>query len=341
MTELEHGYVAENIMARYAEPKQKPRGGRKESIERGRLLNSRDSLIALLGSTWPDVGRLLPRVKTQAELSVVLEFWKSRGDLRVIERLTQESSRPADVNWLNEKRRKLPELNKAITPAWDNREKFRRLLETAQQLKNDPTLSDGEKALVDDQVIRYTKKFADAEEEYQAATKRQVEMEKLIAEGEANFARTEFLRFLKSKRYRLNPVNIANALAGLPYIGWRQSAKRCKKCPSPAADGFKIGIFGTIRRIVLSNTRKSDLVKHAESWLRLQNPKRSYAVAELQENWFYLQIAINGALTAHVRTPDLPFVITKQYYERKLNPQKLDRTFAPEESISNKLEEHQ
>jgi hypothetical protein len=334
MIEMEHGNVAENIMALYAEPEEKPRPGRHEGIDEGRLANSRESLTGLLGSTWPDVGRLLPRVKTQEGLSAVLEFWKSRQDLRVIERLTQESSRPADANWLNEKRRKLRDLNSAIYPAWEHREKCRRLLETAQQAK-DSTLSDGERALVEDQIIRYTKKFADADEEYNSASKRQRDMEKLIADGEAHFARTEFLRFLKSKRYRLKPLNIANALAGLPYIGWRQSAKRCKKYPSAAVDGFAMGIFNTIRRIVLSNNRKGDLAKHAEKWLRSQNPRRSYAVAELRDNWFYFRIAINATIAARVRTPDLPFVITKQYYERKLNPSKLERTFAPEESISN------
>jgi hypothetical protein len=326
--------VADNLTALYTEPEKESRLGRQEGIDEGRLITSRESLNGLLGSTWPDVGILLPRVKTQADLLAVLAFWKHRQDIWVVKRLTHESSRPADANWLNEKRRKLRELNKAITPAWDHREKFRRLLETAQHAQ-DASLSDGERALVEDQIARYIKKFTDAEEEYKAASKRQQDLENLIAEGETHFARTEFLRFLKSKRYTLNPLNIANALAGLPYIGWRQSAKRCKRVPSPGVDGFKMGIFGTIRRIVISCNRKSELVKHAERWLISQNPKRSYAVAELRENWFYLQIAINAALAAGARTPDLPFVITQQYYKRKLNPSNLDLTLAPEESISN------
>jgi hypothetical protein len=334
VTDIYGQNMAGNIMALFTEPEKKPQLGRQEGIDEGRLINSRESLIGLLGSTWPDVGRLLPRVKTQADLLAVLEFWKSRQDVWVVKRLTQENSRPADANWLNEKRRKLRELNKAITPAWDHREECRRLLEAAQQTKA-LDLSDGEKALVEDQIARYTKRFANAEEEYKEATKRQQDMEKLIAEGEAYFARTEFLRFLKSKRYTLNPLNIANALAGLPYIGWRQSAKRCKKCPSPGADGYKMGVFGTIRRIVLSCNRKSELVEHAERWLRAQSPKRSYAVAELREKWFVLRIAIKSALDAAVRTPDLPFVITKHYYERKLHPSKLDAIFVPEESIPN------
>jgi len=38
--------------------------------------------------------------------------------------------------------------------------------------------------------------------------------------------------FLRSGRYRENPRNIANAMAGLPYMGWKRSFDICSSHPS-------------------------------------------------------------------------------------------------------------
>ena len=50
------------------------------------------------------------------------------------------------------------------------------------------------------------------------------------------FARNEVLNFLKSKRYALTPKNFAFAIAGLPFMGWRQSMKRSIKLAGQFGD---------------------------------------------------------------------------------------------------------
>ena len=48
---------------------------------------------------------------------------------------------------------------------------------------------------------------------------------------EACYAEIEVFKLIQSRNYRLTPQTFANAMAGLPYIGWRQSLKRCAKIP--------------------------------------------------------------------------------------------------------------
>jgi hypothetical protein len=155
--------------------------------------------------------------------------------------------------------------------------------------------------------------------------------------AKASFARAEFVRFCQSNRYRLNPLNIANALAGLPHIGWRQSAKRCKNHPAPGADGRSMQVFKTIDRIVRLCVRRSDLVGHAERWLRVQKAKRSLGVSDLQEKWYYLRWSIKTALEMNPRvsTRNLPFAITREYWKRISRPSNVDLLFEEEERIVN------
>ena len=90
--------------------------------------------------------------------------------------------------------------------------------------------------------------------------------------------------------------------------------------------------FNEIRRIVQSGTRKSELIKHAERWLKDQGSK-SHAVSELRKNWYYLRKAIHAALEARTRTPDLASEITKDYRRRKSSPSNIDLLFAEEEAL--------
>ena len=75
--------------------------------------------------------------------------------------------------------------------------------------------------------------------------------------------------------------------------------------------------FNAIERIVRSGTRKSELVKHAERYLRAQAKSKSYAISELRKNWYYLQKAIQTVVEARTRSRDLPYAITKEYWRRK------------------------
>jgi hypothetical protein len=59
---------------------------------------------------------------------------------------------------------------------------------------------------------------------------RSVEEERNALQREsAHLAQSALLNFIQSKRYTPSPLNFAKAMAGLPYISWRQSISRCEK----------------------------------------------------------------------------------------------------------------
>jgi len=76
------------------------------------------------------------------------------------------------------------------------------------------------------------------------------QLEVQIRDLEPSFARHELFRFLKSKRYEITPESLANATAGLPYMGWRQSMRRCKERKSLIANG---GLSRSSRQSAISS----------------------------------------------------------------------------------------
>jgi hypothetical protein len=160
-------------------------------------------------------------------------------------------------------------------------------------------------------------------------------LENLVKDGEAYFARAELVHFCRSKRYRLAPLNIANALAGLPLIGWRQSAKRCKKWKSVGEKGVSFQVFEIIRRIVASNTRRLEFVRDAELWLRDRRSSESAGMADLHKNWYYLRRSIQTELDKGTSRRNLPSAISIEYWKRKSTPSAVDLAFAEDEIIVN------
>ena len=328
--------VAENIMALSVKDQPKRSRGRESAIEDGRLWAYRDCLVGLLETTWAHVGDKLPRIKKPADVYAALLVWeqKHRDHLLYLTRaLLRPSGSPATIKSLNEKRRQMRELNVAAYDASKYFEKCCALVETAVRALK-AHYSDNERTLIDEKLKERAIAAAHAANAHLALQKQQEEMAEHIKDCEAYFARSEFCRFCRSKRYRLTPKNTADALAGVPEIGWRQSANRCKKEPCVGLGGGSMQVFETIRRIVQSCARKPDLLRHAERWLGAQRRTKSFGTSELQTNWYYLRLAIKAAsLDASIRYRDLPFAITREYEKRRYHPSNPDVLFAEEERI--------
>lgn len=330
--------MAEKILGLVSPEKTKLQPGRPIAIDDGRLWGARDHLVWLFEETWADIGERLPWIKKPTDVLDAIRVWDnpnlSTGSHYIAKCLLRPSSIPANQKWLTARRLELGELNRAVRDAYATREKCRQDLDTAERPLSDQ-LSESDKAAVLDQISRRRKKLSDAKAEYDSLDKQQREVQELVLDGEASFARGEFVRFCGSNRYRMNPMNIANALAGLPYIGWRQSATRCKKHPTTHGEGQSIQVFRTIERIVGSCVRRSDLAGHAEIWLKDKRTKKSLGANVLRSKWYYLRWSIKTVLDAdpRVSTQKLPFAITREYWRRTKQPSNVDVLFEEGERI--------
>ena len=329
---------ADKILNLFTPGQSKPGRGRPIAIDDETLRDAREHLVWLFEQTWSDVGEHLPWIKKPADVLEAVRIWDNpnlaTGSHYIAKSLFRPSSIPATQNWLNATRLELGKLTEALRHAYDTQEKRQRDLDTAQRALGDH-LSEADKAKVLDQISRRGQKLSEAKTEYEVLQKKERALQDKLSDGEAGFARAEFVRFCRSNRYRLTPLNIANALAGLPYIGWRQSATRCRKHPSAGENGQSIQIFRTIEHIVRSCVRRSDLIKHAETSLRDRKKKKSLGVTELRKKWYYLRWSIKTVLETEPRvsTRSLPFAITKEYWKRTNRPSNVDALFEEEERI--------
>jgi hypothetical protein len=152
---------------------------------------------------------------------------------------------------------------------------------------------------------------------------------------EAGFVRQEILRFCKSKRYELNPWNLANAAAGLPFIGWRQSMRRCTKQRRTIADGMDYQIFKAIRFIVANAPKRSEntfVAEFRESIPRLPSRYRIPRV-ELANQWLFLERAIRSAFRTKPHPRAFPFEITKRYFQQIRSRSQIDIVLAQQAKL--------
>ena len=324
---------AENLLASAPERESKPRRGRPESIDVGRLWGAREALLGLFEATWHEIGSDLPYLKSPEEVLTALSPWESRRHHHyVVQTLLRPSTIRAGSKQLRVLRLRLGEVTSRIRDAYEALGKCTELFEKAFRI---PTAgcTENQREVIFDKIKERAIALARAGAEYLELQSRQAQMTEHLLDSEASFARAEFVRFCRSDRYRLKPLSTANAIAGLPFITWRQSTKRCRQMKRTSVKGQTYEIFEIIQRIVNSNTRRSQLVSHAERYLRKARSNEWDGIAELRKNWYYLNRAIRTCLDQPTRSPKLPYVIATEYWKRKNHPDAVDAAFDMEESI--------
>ena len=182
------------------------------------------------------------------------------------------------------------------------------------------------------------KEAARAVEKYRLLDESQRELERQIRDLEPTFARQELFRFVKSKRYEINPEYLSNAAAGLPYMGWRQSMRRCQKRKSRVANGGAIQAFKAIRYLVGIAVEKSEkpLVAHFRTNIPSLPSRYKLPKTEFAEKWLYLERAIRKACRSKPHPKFLHFEITERYFAQMRTFSFQDRALA----LQNRLTLH-
>lgn len=164
----------------------------------------------------------------------------------------------------------------------------------------------------------------------QTLYKSQTNLRRRLSRLEGAFARQELLRLRKSGRCGLTPLALANAVAGLPLIGCRQSMRRCKGRKRNSAKGLDYQIFEAIRYLTIRAEKDSADVlirDFHESLARIPSRYRP-ARDELGKQWFFLKRALQRAHKAGVRSDALPFEISKHYFRQIRTRSQDDRILA-------------
>jgi hypothetical protein len=156
-----------------------------------------------------------------------------------------------------------------------------------------------------------------AEVAYRSLAGKERQLRERLRGLEASFARQELLEFLKSERYTLTPLNLANAAAGLPVMGWRRSISRSKTAPSKIANGTMYQVFKAIRYLVTNANRKSEneLITSFRDGIPSLPSRCQISKAELAKNWFSLRRAVRQAYRSDPLPKPLVCEITRRYFK--------------------------
>jgi hypothetical protein len=150
-----------------------------------------------------------------------------------------------------------------------------------------------------------------------------------LEHARAHFARSELVKFCQSDRSRLNPRRMANAVAGLPFISWRQSAMRCVTLETNRSPGgFRYQTFRVVGRIIKAWDRKltsqgreidelvdsDELARHARLYLETNRKTPARIFSELWKNFRCLRKSIEQVSTENPYLGARAYRITSEYF---------------------------
>jgi hypothetical protein len=299
--------------------------GRHKRIKDLELQSIRDSLVTLLGDTWSEVGWNLQRIETREDVPGAFSPWKQEERPHALFRILLRQPQSPEILWPSDCRAfgvKLDAIYREIGTLADMMRQFsefqqhsRNSLDQADRALRAATAVDQQRSIVEERANR-KRTLELAKDTYLWLNRYYQELNQTLNDGYAHFAHAEIIRFRNSHRNRLNPWRIANAMAGLPFLGYRQSIKRCSRFKREKAAGLRYEIFRTIRRILKSGPLSIGLTGHVESWLRNRKPSNSLAISELQKKWYYLEPSVQAVSGTGIEPETQAYEITREYFRR-------------------------
>jgi hypothetical protein len=326
------------------------RGRRRRPPDRT-LFSVRARVLGLAEQTWPDIGFALQQIRKRKSIGVAeaigrfqsaFRAWETYRDCSVVFLLLRPSHARVSPKELRSliRERERPDFGIEISEA-DQRcticaqslqeiESFLPSLERSDQSERRADrikVSNDEREAIDKEHARRRSALEAASAYRSALDVRRKEAETKFLNGCTYFVWTELIDFCIDSRYGLNPLNLANALAGLPHLTYRRSQTRCsaEKLKDHGRGNFLT--FTVIKSIVESCPRGADLTSHFEKALRTKKAGRrsKSTFIELGLKWYYLRKSIETVLQSHPSKEELPFKIASEHLRRVSSPTPVDR----------------
>jgi hypothetical protein len=278
------------------------------------LLGVRNAWAALLEESWPEIGWALQRLRNQRNATPEgvrkalspLKYKPNEGLVAVFLSERSEKSVPAIIRKGREDRRRLAEdIYQAGTEIaeleWKCREADTVLLQGCE-----------EEVLVSEIIKRY-RRLIHFQKQLWSAQKETNIVENKLLDQEAYVCQTQLLNYLHSRRYNVEPLSIADALAGLPIMVWRQSYSRCSAMPYESEPHLLYQVFQIIdkicgRRPFGTPDSPTEFFKR-ELTASIQG--KSHAGAFLRTNWRDLRLAIEKVQNSNLPPAEMPFAISQ------------------------------
>ncbi len=329
---------------------------RRPEISDADLRGSRGNLFSLFDSTWADTAWQLENLYSPDDVRSALKVLPADCEEYAIRALLRPTTVPETASLsrraLARLDKQIPDLRatayKSVVELSDRVQVLERMLmkkmTDADRAALEQTLTnkmtDAERITLEEDLAESLDRLHHAQEAHASLIRESNRVREELMDRRSDFARIELVKYCKSDRSRLNPRRLANAVAGFPFIGWRQSSKRCVKLQTDKSlGGHRYLVTRTIRRIVISwdQDAEADLVEHARHYLEKRNPVPAEVFSDLRAHWRFLRLSITEALDTEPEFGAMPYVIASGYFRRRVRfPSELEKYLAEKERIASR-----
>jgi hypothetical protein len=314
------------------------------------LCGDRDELVGLLSAMWADIGWELLQVNTTANIRHALA--PLRGDSRHsrMDHFLRESSSKATAAEVREIAAASSSKHALRIGAQTRCDVLRKDFDEVQLAHSQAT---AEQLTVIAPILHQRRaNYESAEMDLKIAEKEEKDAEAKLADQEAGFAQRELLKFIRSGKYAHNPLNLANAMAGIRchtsdgtrvYAGCWQSHARCSKLGCTIWPTYQFQRFETIksiwnRRHKYPQLRPVELFRqeilklpkvsesqaaHLSSKITTAERKRiavGFFRTNLMEEFRHLRLAIEDSRDKRNHPERMPFLILAHFTKNLARP---------------------
>ena len=293
---------------------EKPKRGR-PTIPDNFLLGARNQWASLLEESWPEIGWPLLQIRERPTSTIddvrkafqpVKEKPHNSGLANAFYRETVETATPAEVH---KNRKRVGELQAEVHHAGARLSDIERSIRDVEQALNFAPVED--RNAIQEEITQRQRALLQLQGEINRLTIERDALDKKSLTQEAYVYASELLDFLHSGRRAVNPKNVANAVAGLPMMGWRQSHLRCSRMPLDQPR-----LHYKVLEVILKMWKrhrgesKESLIEFFKARLPKVPKKLGYTRDFLLGNWRDLRLALAECLSREHEGGETPYVLT-------------------------------
>jgi hypothetical protein len=346
-------------------PEKDAPGPGRPGFEKENLSSRRDSLLEALSSWWAEIGWQLTRATTREKLLESFKPFEGTANRDLIAYFLHRTSATAsakDIRFTRKQNKKDIERRREAQAVRDRCVDACREVEWAMGAAKPEQIE-----IVQRTFLNRRAECQKALSELEAARIAESTREQELVNIQAGFAQDELLKFIKTRlidgRHAKNPLNLANAMAGLPSYSWGPflgvwySYGQCSKLKCQKWPLFSFQVFKTIEKMWSLYQRKPSSISAVEFFRqqiralrktvrpkatkscelspdpkRVANPVR----AQLVEKWVDLQLALELSLESPVEPERMPFVIGTHFAKIQMEPKTaVDKIIASAQGVDN------
>ncbi len=306
-----------------------PERTEEEGVKRGRptirdnfLLGSRDAWLRFLEECWPVVGWPLLEIRSR-ESSAIEDVQRAFAPLAgkdsfyLARVFSRGSPQPVAARELRANRIRASNLHGAIQEMNSKRRKLEFACMEAESALREANPDN--RAIIEKKAEGRKARLLEHDETLRRAESESKTLDAKVPGQETYWYCSQLLDFLRKGKYAVEPLKVANALAGLPQMGWYESVARCSKMPRDHYVPFPYRVFQVVSR--MWRRRPKELPSGSTEYFKVQIlklPKRDDGTRlALCRGWRDLRLAIEECWTAGHAEDFMPYAITAAFIRNK------------------------